>query len=161
MSVQGRGFYKGEQFSFDLPEGWNLLAMAEPKDVPGLPDVGARVRELLANVVKHASANTVLVRIDRVDDRLRIVAGHMMAPFSRHMTYGGAVLHGLDRQRNVAGQRHCALTGGQAPAKQPVSDGGPAGPGGLQNGFDLEDEVQRSSDRGVAAGFDGDAARCQ
>jgi nickel-dependent lactate racemase len=51
MSVQGRGFYKGEQFSFDLPEGWNLLAMAEPKDVPGLADVGARVRELLADPI--------------------------------------------------------------------------------------------------------------
>jgi len=51
MSVQGRGFYKGEQFAFDLPKGWNLLAMAEPKDVPGLADVGARVRELLADPI--------------------------------------------------------------------------------------------------------------
>jgi nickel-dependent lactate racemase len=51
MSTQGKGFYKGEQISFDLPQGWNLLAMAEPKDVPGLPDVGARVRELLANPI--------------------------------------------------------------------------------------------------------------
>jgi nickel-dependent lactate racemase len=49
MSTKAKGFYKGEQILFDLPEGWNLLAMAEPKDVPGLPDVGARVRELLAN----------------------------------------------------------------------------------------------------------------
>jgi nickel-dependent lactate racemase len=51
MSVKGKAFYKGEQFSFDLPEGWNLLAMAEPKDVPGLTDVGARVRELLARPI--------------------------------------------------------------------------------------------------------------
>ena len=32
MSVKGKGFFKGELFSFDLPQGWNLLAMAEPKD---------------------------------------------------------------------------------------------------------------------------------
>ena len=51
MSTKGKGFYKGEQISFDLPEDWNLLAMAEPKDVPGLPDIGARVRELLANPI--------------------------------------------------------------------------------------------------------------
>jgi nickel-dependent lactate racemase len=51
MSIQGKGFFKGELFSFDLPEGWNLLAMAEPKDVPGMADVGARVRELLANPI--------------------------------------------------------------------------------------------------------------
>jgi nickel-dependent lactate racemase len=51
MSVKGKGFYKGKQISFDLPEGWDLLAMAEPKDVPGLEDVGARVRELLADPI--------------------------------------------------------------------------------------------------------------
>jgi len=51
MSIKGKGFFKGKLFSFDLPEGWNLLAMAEPKDVPGMSDVGARVRELLANPI--------------------------------------------------------------------------------------------------------------
>lgn len=51
MSTQGKAFYKGEPFSFDLPDGWNLLAMAEPKDVPALPDVGDRVRELLAHPI--------------------------------------------------------------------------------------------------------------
>ena len=51
MRIKGKGFFKGEPFSFDLPDGWNLLAMAEPKDVPGLADVGARVRELLAHPI--------------------------------------------------------------------------------------------------------------
>jgi nickel-dependent lactate racemase len=51
MSIKGKGFFKGKLFSFDLPEGWNLLAMAEPKDVPGMVDVGARVRELLADPI--------------------------------------------------------------------------------------------------------------
>jgi nickel-dependent lactate racemase len=51
MSIQGKGYFKGELFSFDLPAGWNLLAMAEPKDVPGVDDVGARVRDLLADPI--------------------------------------------------------------------------------------------------------------
>ena len=51
MSIKGKGYFKGELFSFDLPEGWNLLAMAEPKDVPGMADIGARVRELLADPI--------------------------------------------------------------------------------------------------------------
>ena len=51
MSIKGKGYFKGELFSFDLPQGWNLLAMAEPKDVPGMADVGARVRELLAHPI--------------------------------------------------------------------------------------------------------------
>jgi nickel-dependent lactate racemase len=51
MSIKGKGYFKGELFSFDLPQGWNLLAMAEPKDVPGMADVGTRVRELLANPI--------------------------------------------------------------------------------------------------------------
>lgn len=49
MSIKGKGFFKGEEFSFDLPDGWQLLAMAEPREVPALADVGAVVRELLAN----------------------------------------------------------------------------------------------------------------
>jgi len=75
MSIKGKGFYKGELFSFDLPDAWNLLAMAEPKDVPGLTDVGARVRELLADpigmpplaeVVAHLShTKTVIISEDQ------------------------------------------------------------------------------------------------
>jgi nickel-dependent lactate racemase len=51
MTLQGKGYYKGKLFTFDLPENWNLLAMAEPKDVPGMADVGSRVRELLAQPI--------------------------------------------------------------------------------------------------------------
>ncbi|MBC7223213.1 MAG: nickel-dependent lactate racemase [Anaerolineae bacterium] len=41
-------YYKGQELWFDLPEGWNLVASAEPKDASPLEDVAARVRELLA-----------------------------------------------------------------------------------------------------------------
>ena len=51
MSIKGKGFLKGKPISFDLPQGWNLLAMAEPKDAPALSDVGARVRELLVDPI--------------------------------------------------------------------------------------------------------------
>jgi nickel-dependent lactate racemase len=51
MSIACKGYYKGEQISFELPASWDLLAMAEPKDVPGMDDVGARVRELVAHPI--------------------------------------------------------------------------------------------------------------
>ncbi len=51
MSIKAKGFFKGKEFSFDLPAGWNLLAMAEPREVPGLADVGAAVRATLANPI--------------------------------------------------------------------------------------------------------------
>ena len=51
MSVQGKSFYDGQEFSFGLPAGWNLLAMAEPKSAPGLADVSAAVRECLAHPI--------------------------------------------------------------------------------------------------------------
>ena len=54
MTNKGKSFFKGEPFSFDLPEEWNLLAMAEPKEKPGLADVGAAVRELLAHPIGMA-----------------------------------------------------------------------------------------------------------
>jgi nickel-dependent lactate racemase len=54
MSDKGKGFFKGREFSFDLPQEWNLLAMAEPKDRAGLADVGAAVRELLAQPIGMA-----------------------------------------------------------------------------------------------------------
>ena len=54
MANRGKGFFRGKAFSFQLPEGWNLLAMAEPKDRPGLADVGGAVRELLADPVGMA-----------------------------------------------------------------------------------------------------------
>jgi nickel-dependent lactate racemase len=60
MSVKGRGFFKGKEFSFGLPEGWNLLAMAEPKVVGALADVGAAVSQLLANPIGMVSLAEVV-----------------------------------------------------------------------------------------------------
>lgn len=60
MSTQGKGFFKGQMFSFPLPEQWNLMAMAEPKDVPPLANVGARVRDLLAHPIGAPSLQEVI-----------------------------------------------------------------------------------------------------
>jgi nickel-dependent lactate racemase len=64
MSNKGKGFFKGEAFTFDLPEEWNLLAMAEPKDKPGLADVGEAVRELLAQPIGMAPLADVVKALD-------------------------------------------------------------------------------------------------
>jgi nickel-dependent lactate racemase len=47
MAAQGRLYFNGEQLSFDLPVSWNLLAQAEPKDAPAVPDLKAAVKEAL------------------------------------------------------------------------------------------------------------------
>jgi nickel-dependent lactate racemase len=63
MTNKGKGFFKGKALSFDLPEEWNLLAMAEPKDRPGLADVGATVRELLAHPIGMAPLTDVVKQL--------------------------------------------------------------------------------------------------
>ena len=103
MGIKGKGFFKGEQFSFSLPEGWNLLAMAEPKDVPGLTDVGARVRELLLLKPKLAYqaarepkvkplADVLDVAIDQVEgqrERFQRLVELFEAILAYHTKYGG------------------------------------------------------------------------
>ena len=54
MSAKGKAFFKGKQFSFDLPESWNLLAMAEPKEMCGLDDVATQVKKSLAHPIGMA-----------------------------------------------------------------------------------------------------------
>ncbi len=44
MSTKGKGYYKGQELSFDLPAAWNLLAMAEPRDVPAIDSLEEAVK---------------------------------------------------------------------------------------------------------------------
>ncbi len=48
MATQGKLYFKGQEVFFDLPDSWNLLAQAEPKDAPALPDLKAAVKEALS-----------------------------------------------------------------------------------------------------------------
>ena len=49
--MKGRGYLKGEELSFDLPNAWNLLAMAEPRGVAAVEDVNAEVKRALDNPI--------------------------------------------------------------------------------------------------------------
>jgi nickel-dependent lactate racemase len=63
VTAKGKGFFRGQAFSFELPVGWNLLAMAEPKEKPGLADVEAAVLELLANLNGMAPLTEVVAAL--------------------------------------------------------------------------------------------------
>jgi nickel-dependent lactate racemase len=45
MVQKAKGHYNNQALTFDLPEGWNLLAMSEPKDVPAAESVERLVKE--------------------------------------------------------------------------------------------------------------------
>ena len=49
--MKGRGYFKGEGLTFDLPGDWNLLAMAEPREVAAVQDIGAEVKRALKNPI--------------------------------------------------------------------------------------------------------------
>ena len=49
--MKGRGYFKGEGLTFDLPDDWNLLAMAEPREVDAVPDIEAEVKRALDNPI--------------------------------------------------------------------------------------------------------------
>jgi nickel-dependent lactate racemase len=49
--MRGRGYFKGEGLTFDLPGDWNLLAMAEPREVAAGKDIEAEVKRALDNPI--------------------------------------------------------------------------------------------------------------
>jgi nickel-dependent lactate racemase len=49
--VKGRGYFKGEGLTFDMPDDWNLLAMAEPREVDAVQDIEAEVKRALDNPI--------------------------------------------------------------------------------------------------------------
>ena len=63
MSSRGKGYFKGKEISFDLPVDWNLLAMAEPKEMCGLGDVEAKVRESLAHPIGMSPLADVVAQL--------------------------------------------------------------------------------------------------
>lgn len=60
MAAQGKGYYNGQPLTFDLPDGWDLLAMSEPRDVPAAANVEALLREGLENPVGMAPLSEVI-----------------------------------------------------------------------------------------------------
>ncbi len=60
MATQGKGHYNGRPLTFDLPDGWDLLAMSEPRDVPAAANVEALVKEGLDNPFGMAPLSQVI-----------------------------------------------------------------------------------------------------
>jgi nickel-dependent lactate racemase len=60
MVQKAKGHYDNKALTFDLPEGWNLLAMSEPQDVPAAKSVERLVREGLANPIGMAPLSEVI-----------------------------------------------------------------------------------------------------
>jgi nickel-dependent lactate racemase len=60
MAAQGKGHYNGRPLIFDLPDGWDLLAMSEPRDVPAAANVEALVKEGLDNPFGTAPLSQVI-----------------------------------------------------------------------------------------------------
>jgi nickel-dependent lactate racemase len=54
MGQKVRGHYDNKALTFELPDGWKLLAMSEPRDVPGAESVEELVREGLKNPIGMA-----------------------------------------------------------------------------------------------------------
>ena len=134
MSVQGKSYYKGEEFSFGLPEGWNLLAMAEPQDVPGLADVGAAVRELLAHPIGMPPLAEVVSGLSSVktviisEDQTRPTPVHqVLMPLLAELNGMGIadgdvdVIIGRGTHREATDQEIRAKVGGQAVERLRVS----------------------------------------
>ncbi len=64
MTAKGKGYYNNRSLSFDLPDGWHLLAMSEPREVPGAADVGALVKEGLKNPIGMAPLSQIIGSLD-------------------------------------------------------------------------------------------------
>ena len=47
----GKAYYEGKEIRFQLPQGWDLLVQAEPRDIPGLDDIRGSIREAFKNPV--------------------------------------------------------------------------------------------------------------
>jgi nickel-dependent lactate racemase len=54
MAAKGKGHYNNQPLAFDLPEGWNLLAMSEPQEVPGAESIEMLVKDGLENPIGMA-----------------------------------------------------------------------------------------------------------
>ncbi len=60
MVQKAKGHYNNQALTFDLPEGWNLLAMSEPQDVPAAKSVERLVRDGLANPIGMSPLSEVI-----------------------------------------------------------------------------------------------------
>lgn len=83
MAVEGRGYYKDVPVTFTLPDGWKLLAMAEPKTVPAVDDPVIAVKEAVNNPIGMDRLETFFPLKNQkvaiiVDDQTRPTPAHQV-----------------------------------------------------------------------------------
>lgn len=77
MATQGKGFFKGQAVTFDLPAGWKLLAMAEPRE--GKPP--ASLEALVVAALKNPAGMPPLAKIlPRPNKRVVILSDDQTRP---------------------------------------------------------------------------------
>lgn len=132
MGTRGKGYYKGQEFTFDLPEGWSLLAMAEPREVPGLADLGEAVRGLLRNPIGMAPLGRVVAGMSSrktaivVDDQSRPTpVAAILEPLLDELNRLGIadvdVIVGVGTHRRPSADEVRAKVGAVAPGRVRVS----------------------------------------
>ena len=62
--MKGRGYFKGEGLSFDLPDDWNLLAMAEPREVAAVKDIEAEVKRALDDPIGMEPLSKIIPNLE-------------------------------------------------------------------------------------------------
>ena len=60
MAEKGKGHYNNQPLTFDLADGWDLLAMSEPRDVPAAESVEDLVKEGLASAIGMAPVSQII-----------------------------------------------------------------------------------------------------
>jgi len=61
--MKGIGYFKGEKVTFDIPAGWNLLAMAEPREVAGVEDIGAELKRALDDPIGMDKLSEIMPKL--------------------------------------------------------------------------------------------------
>jgi nickel-dependent lactate racemase len=98
MAIQGKLYFKGQEVYFDLPDSWNLLVQAEPKDAPAVADLRAEVKKALANPIGTrplkelvpSSGNVVIISEDQTRPS---PVGQVMEPLAEMLNEYGVDDH--------------------------------------------------------------------
>jgi nickel-dependent lactate racemase len=64
MAQRAKGHYDNQALTFDLPDGWNLLVMSEPRDVPAAKSVERLVKEGLERPTGMSPLSEVVGALD-------------------------------------------------------------------------------------------------
>lgn len=62
--MRGSGYFKGKRLSFDLPDDWNLLAIAEPREVAAVKDIEAELKRALDNPIGMAPLSEIILNLE-------------------------------------------------------------------------------------------------